>query len=291
MSILGVGVNAIESSSLLFNNDELLVKSLEYIQLIQIIIGNYQPRKNGKITQDSIQGLVESIKEQGVLQPIIVRKTNNPHYELIAGERRYLSALEAGLIEIPCVIKAVSEADAFSIAIIENIQRDQLTLLEEAEAYLKLKETYLLTVEKVSKIIGRPRTTVANLIRVASLLSQKGKEFLEEKRVDFGHIRAIISLNQFNQDMMLEYIVEQKLSVRVTEKIIRDKKYHELINNTGQKIKNTALNKEEIKNISSKFHAMYNKNVKIKTIKGDKIRLSMEFDNLSNLYDYLQDSS
>ena len=175
MNILGVGVDAIAVNSLRPEYEAESKCFMKNIQLSKIVIGHYQPRKTGVITKESIQDLVASIKEQGVLQPIIVRKIGDDKYELIAGERRYRSAYEANLNEIPCVIKDVSEQDAFAIALIENIQREQLSLLEESESLLKLKEEHFLSVDDVSKMIGKPRTTVANLIRVASLLSPEGK--------------------------------------------------------------------------------------------------------------------
>lgn len=287
MSILGLGANAIASDSLLTSNPESVRNTMEYIALTQIIPGNYQPRKNKGINEEILQELVESIREQGILQPVLLRRKNKG-YELIAGERRYHSAKIAGLSKIPSVVLEVSESEAFAIALVENIQREQLSLLEEAEACLKLKETWLLTVEEVSKRIGKPRTTVANLIRVALHLSEKGKQFWEEKKVDYGHIRAIITLNHDYQNKMLDYIVEKKLSVRSTEKVVKNKEYDDWVKAMDCNIKQGNILKSKEKEIlMEKFYRIYNKKVKINAVKGDKIRISLEFDTLNHLYDYL----
>lgn len=223
MNILGTGVDAISVNSPQYAHEVESEHLMKNIQLSKIVIGNYQPRKIGVITQESIQDLVASIKERGVLQPIIVRKSGNDKYELIAGERRYRSAYEANLTDIPCVIKDVSEKEAFAIALIENIQREQLSLLEESEALLKLKEEHFLSVDDVSKMIGKPRTTVANLIRVAYLLSPEGKLLWERGFVDYGHIRAVIMLNHEFQNIILQYVADNKLSVRHTEALVRER--------------------------------------------------------------------
>ena len=288
MDILGVGVDAIVVDSL--HSEHYSKDLMKNLQLNKIVIGHYQPRKAGVITTESIQDLVCSIKEQGVLQPIIVREAVGNQYEIIAGERRYRAALEANLNEIPCVIKSVSEKDAFAIALIENIQREQLSLLEESESLLKLKEEYFLSVDEVSKTVGKPRTTVANLIRVASLLGVEGKLLWEKGAVDYGHIRAVIILNHDFQNTVLQYVVENKLSVRETEKLVREKKYLGL----GRKIsaisseKSGCLN-EELKCIIDKFSAIHGKNASIKLMRKGRIKMSMEFENFDKAFNFLKE--
>ncbi|HAT9259638.1 TPA: ParB/RepB/Spo0J family partition protein [Legionella pneumophila subsp. pneumophila] len=261
---------------------------MKNISLAKIVLGKYQPRKHGKISKESLQDLVESIKEQGVLQPIIVREMDDEKYELIAGERRYLSALEIGLTVIPCLIKNVNEREAFAIALIENIQREQLTLLEESESLLKLKDEHFLSVDQVSKIIGKPRSTVANLIRVASLLSPECKLFWENGDVDYGHIRAAIILDHKFQNIVIQYVIDKKLSVRETEKFIKEKKYLDLLEPQVTKINNRPLvSSDDMKILSEKFLNLYNKNVRINALKTGRIRVLMEFESIERIYDYL----
>ncbi|MDW9186022.1 ParB/RepB/Spo0J family partition protein [Legionella pneumophila] len=288
MNILGKGINAIEVDLLNLNHEKQSGNIMKNISLAKIVLGKYQPRKHGKISKESLQDLVESIKEQGVLQPIIVREMDDEKYELIAGERRYLSALEIGLTVIPCLIKNVNEREAFAIALIENIQREQLTLLEESESLLKLKDEHFLSVDQVSKIIGKPRSTVANLIRVASLLSPECKLFWENGDVDYGHIRAAIILDHKFQNIVIQYVIDKKLSVRETEKFIKEKKYLDLLEPQVTKINNRPLvSSDDMKILSEKFLNLYNKNVRINALKTGRIRVFMEFESIERIYDYL----
>lgn len=288
MNILGKGINAIEVDLLNLNHEKQSGNIMKNISLAKIVLGKYQPRKHGKISKESLQDLVESIKEQGVLQPIIVREMDDEKYELIAGERRYLSALEIGLTVIPCLIKNVNEREAFAIALIENIQREQLTLLEESESLLKLKDEHFLSVDQVSKIIGKPRSTVANLIRVASLLSPECKLFWENGDVDYGHIRAAIILDHKFQNIVIQYVIDKKLSVRETEKFIKEKKYLDLLEPQVTKINNRPLvSSDDMKILSEKFLTLYNKNVRINALKTGRIRVLMEFESIERIYDYL----
>jgi ParB family chromosome partitioning protein len=290
MSFLGMGVDAIAVNLFRSEHENERNHSMKNIQLNKIIIGNYQPRKTGIITKESIQDLVASIKENGILQPIIVRKIAADQYELIAGERRYRSAHEAHLHEIPCVVKEVSEKDAFAIALIENIQREQLSLLEESESLLKLKNEHFLSVDEVSKMIGKPRTTVANLIRVASLLSLEGKLLWEKGDVDFGHIRAVIILDHEFQNVVLQYVVDNKLSVRETEKLIREKKYFSMKNKKAENfsIKVADLN-DELQYIIEKFSVIHGRNGSIKSTKSGKVKILIEFENVEKTYAYLKE--
>jgi len=288
MNILGMGVDAIEVTPSRDDSKSFSANEMKNVSLRKIVIGNYQPRKKGKVTIDSINDLVLSIKEKGVLQPIIVRDLGDETYEIIAGERRYLAAKEVNLQDIPCVIKNVNEKDAFAIALIENIQREQLSLLEVSESLYRLREEHFLSVEDVSKMVGKPRTTVANLIRAASLLSYEGKLLWEAESVDYGHIRSVIMLNHEFQNLVLQYVVVNSLSVRDTERFIREKRYLNLGNMiTNKDVKENYLSAEKISDMSIKFSSMYNKNVIIKGLKSGKIRVAIEFENLEKTYEYL----
>ena len=288
VDILGLGVNAISINSVkLEDENHSLMKN---IQSSKIVIGNYQPRKTGIITKESLHDLILSIKENGILQPIIVRPIGLEQYELIAGERRYRSAIEASLSEIPCVIKNVSKKDAFAIALIENIQREQLSLLEESEALLKLKNEHFLSVDEVSKMIGKPRTTIANLIRVASLLCPEGKIMFEQGILDYGHIRSVLILSHELQNVILQHVASNKLSVRKTELLIRDKKYFQLLTKDVEtNTEKSYVLKDDLKLISDKFSIIYGRSAKIKTLKSGQVRVSIEFQDISKAYDYIKE--
>lgn len=288
MTILGKGIDAIEVSSNLIEHNSYIPNILEHISLQKIIVGKYQPRKKEKVKKESLPDLIASIMENGILQPIIVRKVDNDEYEIIAGERRYLAAIEANLRVIPCIIKDVTEKQAFAIALIENIQREQLNLLEVSECLLKLKDEHNLSIDEVSKLIGKPRTTVANLVRVAALTSQEGKLLWEEGLVNFGHIRAAIVLDRKFQNIVLKYVAEKKLSVRETERLIKDERYFYLADDCKEKEpKKHVISDDDINIITNKFSTIYSRKVKIKPFASGKIRVYIEFENLETTYDYL----
>lgn len=284
MNILGMGVNAIDVDLSINNNDN----SIKNIVLSKIVIGNYQPRKSGRITNNSLNDLIESIKMIGVLQPIIVREISAEVYELIAGERRYRAALDIGLNVIPCIIKYVNEKDAMAIAIIENIQREQLTLIDESDSLLRLKEEFFLSVEQVSKLVSKPRSSVANLIRVATHLSMEGKLLWENGEVEYGHIRAVVVLEHKHQNIVLQYVVDKKLSVRETERFIKSAKYLNVYDKNDEELdRNLVISNQEIELLANKFTNKYKNKILISPLKTGKIRVSIEFDNIKNTYDFI----
>lgn len=284
MNILGTGIDAINFEVLNIRKIEKDINIIKNIQIDLIDIGNYQPRKQSAITVESIQDLIDSIKEHGILQPVILRCTDTERYELIAGERRLRAALELRLDEIPAVLKNIDAKQAYAIAIIENIQREQLSLLEEAEALLKLKNDYFMSVETVAKMIGKPRTTIANLIRVATHLSLFGKELLERGDVDYGHIRSVLILEEDIQNLVLNYVAEKKLTVRATENFVREHGYDKLLTpNNYEKKESNSLSDESINLMVRTLSDKYKTNVSLKRLSGGKIRVSMDFIDLEKV--------
>ncbi len=284
MNILGTGIDAINFEALNISKIEKDINIIKNIQIDLIDIGNYQPRKQSAITVESIQDLIDSIKEHGILQPVILRCTDTERYELIAGERRLRAALELRLDEIPAVLKNIDAKQAYAIAIIENIQREQLSLLEEAEALLKLKNDYFMSVETVAKMIGKPRTTIANLIRVATHLSSFGKELLERGDVDYGHIRSVLILEEDIQNLVLNYVAEKKLTVRATENFVREHGYDKLLTpNNYEKKESDSLSDESINLMVRTLSDKYKTNVSLKRLSGGKIRVSMDFIDLEKV--------
>lgn len=218
MDIIGVGIDAIEKESLLNDVQGSSDNQAKELPIQSISLGHYQPRQT-TITEESLEEIAASIKEQGVLQPVIVRQAEQG-YELIAGERRLRASTLAGLKQIPCVIKAVTPQAAYAIAIIENVQRKQLNVLEEAAALRRLRDQYNFTSDEVAQSVGRPRTTVTNLIRLSEKLCQNGKQLLRDQKIDFGHARTVLSLNEDEQARLLEQVVLRQLSVRQLEQLV-----------------------------------------------------------------------
>jgi ParB family transcriptional regulator, chromosome partitioning protein len=187
--------------------------------------GKYQPRVDMRV--ETLSELADSIKSQGLVQPILVRplKARNPgesqRYEIIAGERRWRAAQMAGLAQIPAVIRDVPDEAAVSMALIENIQREDLNPLEEAAALLRLIEEFGLTHQAAAEAVGRSRVAVSNLLRLMELADEV-KELLEQRRIEMGHARALLGLTTRRQQIEVAALVAKKsLSVRETEALVR----------------------------------------------------------------------
>ncbi len=180
--------------------------------------GRYQPRR--EFDPDSLRELADSIATQGVLQPIVVRPIADGRYEIVAGERRWRAAQQAGLAEIPVVVRAVDEPTAVAIALIENIQRDDLTPLEEAGAMYRLLNDFGLTHQQVAEGVGKSRTTVTNLLRLLEL-NDDVKGHLDAGQIEMGHARALLGLKGREQSRAAREVVARGLSVRETERLVR----------------------------------------------------------------------
>lgn len=180
----------------------------------------HQPRKEFNI--DSIVELSESIKSCGIIQPILVEESLDGGYIIIAGERRYRASIHAGLNFIPVIIKNLSEEDKLEIALVENIQREDLTPIEEAKAYKKLMDSLKLNQEEVAKKVGKKRSTISNSIRLLKL-PEDLQAFISKGELSAGHARALLSLDSENkQRSIFNKIKDNNLSVRATEKIINN---------------------------------------------------------------------
>lgn len=180
--------------------------------------GKYQPRKD--MSPDALEELANSIRVQGVIQPIIVREIGDEQYEIIAGERRWRAAKQVGLTSVPCVVKEATDEAAVAIALIENIQREDLNAMEEAVALQRLMQEFELTHQEVATAVGKSRTTVTNLLRLNSL-NEDVKILLEHGDLDMGHARALLGLTGEQQSEIAKQVVAKGLTVRETEKLIK----------------------------------------------------------------------
>ncbi|MGH8611417.1 MAG: ParB/RepB/Spo0J family partition protein, partial [Gammaproteobacteria bacterium] len=188
------------------------------LALERIRPGAYQPRR--EIATEQLQELAASIREQGVVQPIIVRPIAAGEYEIVAGERRWRAAQLAQLREIPVVVRKVPDRAALSIALIENIQREDLNSLEEAQALSRLVDEFGLTHEEVAEAVGRSRTTVSNLLRLLEL-DEEVKRLLDQGKLEMGHARALLPLPHEAQRRAARQIVAKGMSVREVERLVR----------------------------------------------------------------------
>lgn len=197
-------------------NDKEKVTSLK---LAQIEPNKEQPRKN--FDEEKLQQLADSIKQHGVIQPIIVKDLNNGYYQIVAGERRWRASRIAGITEIPAIIRTYDELATMQIALIENLQREDLNPIEEALSYKALLDDFALTQEKVSEQVGKSRSAIANTIRLLSLPKQVQK-LLEEGAISGGHARAILSVTSEEGKLQLaEKIIENELNVRQAEQLAK----------------------------------------------------------------------
>ena len=177
----------------------------------------FQPRK--QFNPEELKNLSDSIRQQGVLQPIIVRPTDTDFFEIIAGERRWRASVLAGLDTIPAIVKVADDNTVLAWALIENIQREQLNAIEEAEALRRLVDEFAITHDEVSKMVGKSRSTVTNLLRLLNL-EPPVKAFLIDGNLEMGHARALLAINGNEQVEVAQQIVSKKLSVREAEKSV-----------------------------------------------------------------------
>jgi ParB family transcriptional regulator, chromosome partitioning protein len=184
----------------------------------QIVPGRYQPRQ--QMDPDALQELADSIKAQGIIQPMVVRKKNNNEYEIIAGERRWRAAQLAGLNKVPVVLRDIPDEAAVAMALIENIQRQDLNAVEEATALSRLIQEFDMTHDGVAKAVGKSRASVSNLLRLLNLAPDV-KMMLQNGDLDMGHARALLALDILLQAEVAKIVVEKELSVRQTEQLIR----------------------------------------------------------------------
>ena len=180
--------------------------------------GKYQPRKD--MSQDALDDLANSIRAQGVIQPIVVRPLGEQSFEIIAGERRWRASQLARLEVVPCIVKDVPDEAAVAIALIENIQREDLNAIEEAVALQRLLTEFELTHQQVAEAVGKSRTTVTNLLRL-NQLNDDVKRFVEHGDLDMGHARALLALSGQAQSELAKLVAQKGLTVRDTEKLVQ----------------------------------------------------------------------
>ena len=183
--------------------------------------GQYQPRK--KMYRDTLEELAQSIKQQGVIQPLVVRRLASGRYEIVVGERRWRAAQMAGLTTVPAVVRDLNNNETAKIALIENLQREDLNALDQARGLQRLQKEFNLSQESLGEAVGKSRTAVTNLLRLLKLSSEV-QELLEQGKLEMGHARALLSLDENQQIVFATEIIKKGFSVRKTEKYVSVKK-------------------------------------------------------------------
>ena len=240
----------------------------------------YQPRKI--FDEDNLNDLTNSIKERGMIQPIIVRKSNNSKskFEIIAGERRWLAAQKAGFDKVPVVITEADDLKSLEFALVENVQRHDLNPLEEAQGYKRLIDEFSYDQEKVSKFIGKSRSHITNSLRILSLPDDVIK-LIENKKLTAGHAKILVGLN--NASFIANKIVEKKFSVRQSENFVRILK--------NKKTRVNIIRDPNILDLEKSISEKIGLNVFIKNIKGNKGTITFsykEIDQLNKIIDIIK---
>lgn len=266
-------------------NSDLSVKK---IHVTEIYVSPFQARKD--FSENSLLELSSSIKQHGILQPLIVRKNNNGVYELLAGERRLRAARQLQMTSVPVIECVVDDSTAMAFGLIENVQRQNLNAIEEAEAYQRLLTEFQLSHDMLSEKVGKSRSHITNMLRLTRLSEQIKKHLIHDE-ISMGHARAILSLPENQQSYVVERIIQAKLSVRETEILV--KKILENPNDQNQSQNSFVLTeqvKREIYIWKSQLQKKYIADIKISFDKEGRARLALEVesaDKLSLLIDQL----
>lgn len=246
-----------------------------------LVPGLYQPRKI--FDAEALEALASSIKSQGIIQPIVVReieRDGQKKYEILAGERRWRASQIAELDKVPVILQSLTDQEALAVALIENIQREDLSPIEEAEAIARFIEEFDLTHQEVGDLIGRSRSAVSNVIRLLDL-APKVQEWLLARKIDMGHARAILSLNHAEQVQMAELIIEKSLTVREVERLMKDG------GKLSQKSQATKKDSDVLK-LETSLSELLGAKVGFQSDKKGKGRMTIHYDSLDQLDGILQ---
>jgi len=264
----GRGISALINSEV--NNMEQTIDIVVEIDINKIEPNSKQPRK--RFEETALEGLAESIKECGVIQPIIVKK-NGDFYELVAGERRWRASKIAGLKKIPTIVRTFSEENLFEVALVENLQREDLNAIEEANGYKRLSEEFGLSQEEISQKVSKSRSAVANSMRLLNL-DERVQNFVVEGKLSGGHARTLLSVDKGDiQFELAERILEDSLSVRQVESLVK----HRLsVDSYENEDKISKFNIETFATIEEQLKNLLGTKVKLKN-KQNKGKIEIEF--------------
>ncbi len=275
---LGRGLDALLAD--VQHEDASLDDSLQYFPLDMIQPGKYQPRVD--MSQESLDELADSIRAQGLVQPIVVRPINGGRYEIIAGERRWRASKLAELDTIPALVRDVSDRSAIAMALIENIQREDLNPMEEANALHRLREEFSMTHQEAAEAVGRSRAAVSNLLRLRNL-NDDVKRLVENCDLEMGHARALLALEGELQTDTAKNIVEKGLSVRETEQLIR-----RLLKPIKEKPHQSGALLEEIDKIEQLISKKLGDRFAIKHAASGKGKLVIDYSDIADLRDIVK---
>ncbi|MHA3048631.1 ParB/RepB/Spo0J family partition protein [Acinetobacter sp. ANC 4641] len=237
--------------------------------------GEYQPRRF--MNEEALQELAASIEKHGVMQPIVIRPVDDERYpyEIIAGERRWRAAQLAGLTEIPAIVREMNDQVAIALALIENIQRQDLNPIDQAMALQRFHEEFGLSHQEIADTVGKARTTISNLLRLLTL-AEPVKELMQTGILDMGHARAILTLKAKDQERIADIVIEKSLSVRQTEQLVREF-------NTPKNEKVKPIPSPDLEQLTQKLSERFNANVQIDHNQQGKGKLVIHYHSLDEL--------
>lgn len=280
-SALGRGLDALIST-----NEEVHTQgssSINEVELDRIFANPNQPRR--EFDESTLHELAESIRSIGIIQPISLRQMDSGTYQIIAGERRWRASQLAGLTSVPAYIRTVNDENMMQMALVENIQREDLNSIEIALAYQKLIETYHLTQDQLSEKVGKNRTTIANCLRLLKLPAQV-QVALQNKRIDQGHARALLALESPTMQVKLfEEIQKEGFSVRQVEEMVKALNQGETIQSGKKKLKTKSQNRlpEEFDLLKNKLSDFFQSKVQMSCSPKGKGKISIPFNNEEEL--------
>ena len=271
---LGRGLDALFLNA---NSDsgESVIQNPMVLPINALQAGKFQPRT--LIDDGAIAELSESIRSQGVIQPLIVRSLANGQYEIIAGERRWRAAKKAGLEVVPVVLKEADDQSVMAMALIENIQREDLNAIDEALGIRRLTDEFKMTHESVAKILGKSRSAVTNLLRLLSLPSMV-QQLLREKKLEMGHARSLLAAQESRQGDLAKRIVALNLTVRESESLVAS-----VNKKTSDPLKNKSNADTDTMNLEDQLSQKLGMSVKIKNTKAGSGKVILSYRNLDDL--------
>jgi ParB family transcriptional regulator, chromosome partitioning protein len=267
---LGRGLDA-----LLSGNDERADDALTELAVGLLKPGRFQPRT--RMDPQSIAELADSIRAQGLIQPILVRPVENGKYEIIAGERRWRASQLAGLTQVPVIIRAVPDKSALAMALIENIQREDLNPLEEAAGIQRLIDEFDMTHDIAAQAVGRSRSAVTNLLRLLNL-SNAVQELLMQGKIEMGHARALLAVSGPRQAELAQQIINRNLSVRETEQLVGQTGV-----TTGKTPRKQQRKDRDLQALEEELSEILGTAVTLKTMRGGRGKLTIDYASLDQL--------
>ena len=281
---LGRGLDALLAND---HENDATSDSLKMLDVTQMQAGQYQPRSY--MDEIALQTLADSIRAQGIMQPILVRPIDDGRYEIIAGERRWRAAQIAGLTQVPVLIRQIADESALAMALIENIQRENLNPLEEAFGIKRLIDEFAMTHEKAAHAVGRSRVAVSNLLRLLSLCAFV-QDLLMRQKLDMGHARALIGMDAAQQIMLANKVIQDNLSVREVENLV--KKINQALEESPQQAAQKNLHKistnQNVLTLQNNLSEKIGANVNIQAKHNGSGLLKISYTNLDQLDDIIK---